>query len=199
MVQGEEMEKKNIFPAAALFLAGFFIGMLIPNLSYRFSWKQQAFSAIYLLNTYGKQNISGTEYLRELLQLRGAFFFLALFCGFTVFGVPVAVMAMLFAGIGIGMVFSMSILQFGLAGGAVAIGLLFPQYVLYLPVWGSVYELVYKESRGIWRNHGIFPGKIKQYLIKSLWCTILFALGILLEWYVNPWILRQILSFLNFF
>lgn len=199
MVKGEKMEKKNIFPATALFLCGFLAGMLIPNMAFRFSWKQQAFSAFYLLSTYGKQNISGTEYLLQLLQLRGTFFCLTLLCGFTVFGVPIAVSAMIFTGAGIGMAFSMSVLQFGLAGGAVAIGLLFPQYLLYLPVWGAVYELVYKESRGIWRNHGIFPGKVKNYLIKSLWCLILYGLGILLEWYVNPWILRQILSFLNFF
>ncbi len=52
-------------------------------------------------------------------------FFLSLICGFTVFGVPMAIMAMFFTGIGLGIVFSMSILQFGLTGGAVAVALFF--------------------------------------------------------------------------
>ena len=90
------------------------------------------------------------------------FFSLSLICGFTVFGVPMAIMAMLFTGIGLGIVFSMSILQFGLTGGAVAVALLFPHYLIYLPLWDSVYQTVYRESMGIWRNHGIFPTESKR-------------------------------------
>ena len=54
MVQGEAMEKllciktKTTFPGMALLLFGFLAGMIIPNLVYRFTWKQQAFSAVYL-------------------------------------------------------------------------------------------------------------------------------------------------------
>jgi hypothetical protein len=44
-----------------LLLAGFLAGMLIPNFIYRFSWKQQAFSAVYLLETYGKTEAGGIE------------------------------------------------------------------------------------------------------------------------------------------
>ena len=115
------------------------------------------------------------------------------------FGVPLAVLSMIFTGLGLGMVFVMSILQFGLAGGAVAAGLLLPQYLIYIPVWMKVYGMVYKESRAIWRNHGIFPGKVSSYFLNSLLWTAIFGLGILLEWYINPWILRQILGFINFF
>ena len=139
MVQGEYMEnllsikKKSFFPGLTLLLAGFLAGMLIPNFIYRFSWKQQAFSAVYLLETYGKTEAGGIDYLLQILWMRGGIFFLSLICGFTVFGVPMAIMAMLFTGIGLGIVFSMSILQFGLTGGAVAVALLFPHYLIYLP------------------------------------------------------------------
>ena len=60
MVQGEAMEKlfciktKNAFPGTALLLFGFLAGMIIPTLASRFTWKQQAFSAVYLLGTYGR-------------------------------------------------------------------------------------------------------------------------------------------------
>lgn len=80
-----------------------------------------------------------------------------------------------------------------------AAGLLLPQYLIYIPVWMKVYGMVYKESRAIWRNHGIFPGKVSSYFLNSLLWTAIFGLGILLEWYINPWILRQILGFINFF
>ena len=115
MVQGEYMETvlstkiKNFFPGLALLMAGFLAGLLIPNFIYCFSWKQQAFSAIYLLTAYGKTGAEGTDYLLKIIWMRGSFFFLSLLCGFTVFGVPIAVGAMLFTGLELGMVFSMSI------------------------------------------------------------------------------------------
>ena len=205
MVQGEAMEKllciktKTTFPGMALLLFGFLAGMIIPNLVYRFTWKQQAFSAVYLLGTYGRTAAYGKEYLYQIIGMRGGMFLLTLLCGFTVFGVTLAVLSMIFTGLGLGMVFVMSILQFGLAGGAVAAGLLLPQYLIYIPVWMKVYGMVYKESRAIWRNHGIFPGKVSSYFLNSLLWTAIFGLGILLEWCINPWILRQILGFINFF
>lgn len=205
MVQGEYMETvlstkiKNSFPGLALLMAGFLAGLLIPNFIYRFSWKQQAFSAIYLLTAYGKTGAEGTDYLLKIIWMRGSFFFLSLLCGFTVFGVPIAVGTMLFTGLELGMVFSMSILQFGLTGGAVAAALLFPQYLIYLPLWNVVYQMIYRESMGIWRNHGIFPKKVSDYLLKVFLYTMLYGVGIFLEWRVNPWILNKILDFSKFF
>ena len=205
MVQGEYMETvlstkiKNSFPGLALLMAGFLAGLLIPNFIYRFSWKQQAFSAIYLLTAYGKTGAEGTDYLLKIIWMRGSFFFLSLLCGFTVFGVPIAVGTMLFTGLELGMVFSMSILQFGLTGGAVAAALLFPQYLIYLPLWNVVYKMIYRESMGIWRNHGIFPRKVSDYLLKVFLYTMLYGVGIFLEWRVNPWILNKILDFSKFF
>ena len=205
MVQGEYMETvlstkiKNFFPGLALLMAGFLAGLLIPNFIYCFSWKQQAFSAIYLLTAYGKTGAEGTDYLLKIIWMRGGFFFLSLLCGFTVFGVPIAVGAMLFTGLELGMVFSMSILQFGLTGGVVAAALLFPQYLIYLPLWNVVYQMIYRESMGIWRNHGIFPRKVSDYFLKVFLYTILYGVGIFLEWRVNPWILNKILDFSKFF
>lgn len=223
MVQGEDMEKtenlehvevlvnagnagkisenrrRGNFPGMLLLLTGFLVGMLIPNLSYRFLWKQQAFSAVYLLSIFGKQAVSTGEYLGQIFQMRSGPIFLILLCGFTVFGVPVAVAAMLLIGIEIGMVFAMSVLEFGLAGGAVALGLLFPQYVLYFPALFGILELVYKESLGIWRNHGVFPRKVRDFLGKAILYTVFYGTGIFLEWYINPWILRQITKLINFF
>ena len=179
------IKKKSFFPGLTLLLAGFLAGMLIPNFIYRFSWKQQAFSAVYLLETYGKTEAGGIDYLLQILWMRGGIFFLSLICGFTVFGVPMAIMAMFFTGIGLGIVFSMSIL--------------FPHYLIYLQLWDSVYQMVYRESMGIWRNHGIFPQKVSAYLLKVLLYTALYGAGILLEWRVNPWILNKILDFSKFF
>lgn len=111
-----------------------------PELYIPFSWKQQAFSAasVPFGNLWENRSRRNRLSFADSLDARWDFF-LSLICGFTVFGVPMAIMAMLFTGIGLGIVFSVSILQFGLTGGAVAVALLFPHYLIYLPLWDSVY------------------------------------------------------------
>lgn len=206
MVQGEKMEKKRIrirrkggLPVLALFLTGFLAGVVLPNLAFKLGWKQQAFASAYLLGTFGKQSVSGMEYLLEILQMRGGYFLLCILCGFTVFGVPLAVLGMLGAGAGIGALLSMSVLQFGLAGGAVGAGLLFPQYLVYIPVLFVVMDMVYQESMGMWRNRGIFPQKISGFALESLLCAAIYFGGMLLECYVNPWVVEKIMDRINFF
>ena len=131
MVQGEYMEnllsikKKSFFPGLTLLLAGFLAGMLIPNFIYRFSWKQQAFSAVYLLETYG-ENRSRRNRLSfaDSLDARWDFFPFSNLWFYCIWS-PYGNYGDAFTGIGLGIVFSMSILQFGLTGGAVAVALLF--------------------------------------------------------------------------
>ena len=94
MVQGEAMEKllciktKTTFPGMALLLFGFLAGMIIPNLVYRFTWKQQAFSAVYLLGTYGRTAAYGKEYLYQIIGMRGGMFLLTLLRIYSVCGAP---------------------------------------------------------------------------------------------------------------
>ena len=192
MVQGEYMEnllsikKKSFFPGLTLLLAGFLAGMLIPNFIYRFSWKQQAFSAVYLLETYGKTEAGGIDYLLQILWMRGGIFFLSLICGFTVFGVPMAIMAMLFTGIGLGIVFSMSILQFGLTGGAVAVALLFPHYLIYL----GMLSYLAAEARKVGED------KNKKRMVAMI-LILTFFVGILSESILSKIFLKNFLQYIG--
>ena len=79
-------------------------------------------------------------------------------CGVTVFGVPLAFLAVILTGLEIGTLLTMSVLQFGIAGGVVGMGLLFPQFVVYLPVLMCLMEMVYKESGSLEKTRG-FSGK----------------------------------------
>ena len=197
-IQLDSMKKKKM-PLLPLFLGGFLVGLLIPNLSYRFLWKQKAFEAVYLLELFGNSSFSGTDYLFQILQMRGSKIALLLLCGFTVFGVPAAVLTGIGVGVLLGVFLAMSVLEFGLAGGAVGIAFLFPQYLIYFPVLFAVLEMVYEESLRMWKNHGIFPAKISGYFGRSLVYLAFYAVGMLLECYVNPWVMEKILGILNFF
>ena len=98
MKQSEIMKKKTRFPALILFLCGFLAGNLIPNILWKIKWQQKTLASIYFLSIFAAGNISDTEYLKELIKIRGSLFILSVLCGFSIFGVPLAVAGMLFLG-----------------------------------------------------------------------------------------------------
>ena len=115
------------------------------------------------------------------------------------FGVPVSILAMLGEGIKTGAVLSMSILQFGFAGGAAGLALLLPHEVIYLTVFFYFMRQVYNLSLNCWKGRGIFPQAISGYCLGFLKWGALYMGGILLEIYVNPWLVEKTVKFLDFF
>lgn len=190
--------KKTAFPAWRLFLAGFLAGVLLPNILQKIEWQQQTISSIYLLSAFAGRDVSGTEYFLEVLRTRGSVFLIIFFCGISVFGVPMAVIWMVVTGIKTGALLTMSILQFGLTGGAVGAGLLFPQYLLYLPVMACFLPAVYRQSAELWKNRGLLPEKLGKYCIAGVLAGGVYMLGILLETYANPWIVEMLTEKLKF-
>lgn len=183
-------KKRSRLAVWRLFLAGFLLGVLIPNILWKIQWQQKAIMSMYLLGTFTNGEISGFDYLLQVLRIRGSCFLLAFFCGLSVFGVPFAVLGILFAGVKIGALLSIAILQFGLFGGVIGIGLLFPQYCVYLPVGAVLFSFVYAQSLEVWKNKGLLSVKVYKYCGRAFLLAIIYMLGILLEVYCNPMIVE---------
>lgn len=177
-----------------LFLAGFLLGVIVPNILWKTKWLQNTSLGIYVLGTLAGSDIHGTEYFLEVLRLRGSYFLLAFFCGISVFGVPFSVLGMVISGMKTGILLSLSILQFGLAGGAVGLGLLFPQYLAYIPAWAYLSALMYGQSMEIWRNRGLFPLKVYRYCIRVFLIGLLYIVGMALEVFLNPWVVENLIK-----
>ncbi len=193
------LNKKGVLPVWILFFSGFLIGVLIPNTIWRLEWHQKTAASIYLLGTFADKSMEGNRYLWHVLRVRGGYFLLTVLCGFSVFGVPLAVLGILFLGLEIGMILTLSILQFGLAGGAVGVCLFLPQYLLYLPAIFFLMSLVYGQSVEIWKNRGIFPQRIRKYMLGVFLTGLAYAGGILLEVYCNPWVTEMLIKGLKIF
>lgn len=187
------------FPGGFLFTVGFLLGTVLPNILWKVQWKQETINAFYLLGAFAGKNVSGREYFFQVLTQRGGWFLICVFCGVTVFGVPVSVLTILGAGIKIGAVLSMSILQFGFAGGAAGLSLLFPHEVVYLIVFFYFMRRVYDLSLNCWKGRGLFPQGISRYCFDFFKCGVLYMGGILLEIYVNPWFVEKTVKILDFF
>lgn len=68
------MKRKNNFPALILFLCGFLAGNLLPNVLWKIKWQQKTMASVYFLSTFTTGQITGTEYLKEILKYRGSLF-----------------------------------------------------------------------------------------------------------------------------
>ena len=187
------------FPSAVLFLLGFLTGMLLPNLLWKMQWRQETLTSFYLLGAFAGKGNTGKEYFTEVFRRRGSFFLLCALCGFSVFGAPLAVISMIGMGVVTGAILTMSILQFGFVGGAAGLSLLFPHYVVYLPVMMYFCRQVFDQSRDIWKNYGIFPQKNFRYILRILLSGSMYMGGVLLEAFVNPAVVERILKMLKFF
>ena len=148
--------KNREFPAYYLFFIGCVIGIVLPNLIYKMQWKQNTASALYLMGIYAEKG--SREYFWKVLRMRGGLFLLVAGSGLTIFGVLVAVGGIILLGIGMGMLMTMSILQFGFHGGLIGAGLMFPQFIIYVPCFFAVGKNVYEYSMRIWKNHSSFSG-----------------------------------------
>ena len=154
IVQGEGMKKRREIykrrklPAGGIFFGGFLVGILLPNILWKMEWRQKTAASLYLIGAFAEKTASGHEYLAEVLKIRGSLYLLAAFCGISVFGVPLAVTGILLTGFQTGILLAMSVLEFGLQGGLIGAGLLFPQYLIYLPCIFYLMNQVYRQSMG---------------------------------------------------
>lgn len=187
------------FQGGFLFLLGFLVGTVLPNLLWKMQWKQETVHVFYLLGAFAGEDVSGKEYFLQVLAQRGGWLFICMLCGFSVFGVPVSVLTMLGEGIKTGAILSMSILQFGFVGGVAGLALLFPHEIVYLIVFFYFMRQVYNLSLNCWKGKGLFPQGISGYCLGFLRWGILYMGGILLEIYVNPWFVKETVKFLDFF
>lgn len=194
-----KIRKKREFPFGILLLGGFLLGSMLPNLLWRAQWRQNTVASLYLLFCFADRSVSGMEYFLEVLRVRGGFALLCVLCGVTVFGVPLAFLAVILTGLEIGTLLTMSVLQFGIAGGVVGMGLLFPQFVVYLPVLMCLMEMVYKESGGVWKNQGLFPEKTAAYFLRCLLLLGVYFVGILLETVLNPFVVENLMEYIKIF
>ena len=203
LIRGEAMNReigvyeRKKYPGQLLFGMGFLIGVILPNFIYRTQWRQSTVSSMYLMGIFSGDN--SAEYFWKVLKMRGGIFLLAACSGVTIFGMPLAIMGMLAGGVLIGMLLTVSVLQFGLNGGLVGAGLLFPQYLMYLPCMFIGLEQIYSCSKRLWKNRSFSAGQITGYLLRMLLCAALWLAGIFLEVYCNPKITEILIKNLKIF
>lgn len=191
--------KKTYFPAVWIYSGSFLLGILIPNIIWKTAWNQKAAASIYLLSIFAGKDLEEQEYFIQVLKMRASIFVLAALCGITVFGVVIAIAGLLGSGLLLGMVLTMSVLEFGIPGCAVGIGLVFPQYIFYIPCMLLLFTEIYRQSLETWKNQGRMAADITGYTGRILLCGLGYSLGILLEIYCNPRVMEFLMKNISIF
>ena len=191
--------KKTYFPAVWIYSGSFLLGILIPNIIWKTAWNQKAAASIYLLSIFAGKDLEDQKYFIQVLKMRASIFILAALCGITVFGVVIAIVGLLGSGLLLGMVLTMSVLEFGIPGCAVGIGLVFPQYIFYIPCMLLLFTEIYRQSLETWKNQGRMSADITGYTGRILLYGLGYSLGILLEIYCNPKVMEFLMKNINIF
>ena len=191
--------KKTYFPAVWIYSGSFLLGILIPNIIWKTAWNQKAAASIYLLSIFAGKDLEDQKYFIQVLKMRASIFILAALCGITVFGVVIAIAGLLGSGLLLGMVITMSVLEFGIPGCAVGIGLVFPQYIFYIPCMLLLFTEIYRQSLETWKNQGRMSADITGYTGRILLCGLGYSLGILLEIYCNPKVMEFLMKNISIF
>ncbi|MGI6071083.1 MAG: stage II sporulation protein M [Blautia sp.] len=196
-------KKRQLPTEGSLFLILFFVGFTAGIVWMNVWWRLQAPSVeaggLYLLSAALNRDFSTREYLFYLIKYRGIWALVLALSGITIFGVPLAVLGTIGAGFVIGGLLTLGLLELGLKGGILALAFLFPQYLIYIPVLLILGRIVYQISLSGWKTMSIPAGLYRRQLVTIIFLTAVYSVGILLENYVNPWIVNILLEKLKIF
>lgn len=190
---------KGILGFAGLFMLGFLIGVLLPNFMWRRNLPQIRSTLLYLLADFHRGSPGETAVLSQVWKTRGAYILLWLLSGFSIFGIPLSLVTIIWMGFFVGAFLTLYILQFGVMGGLLGMASLLPQYGMYVPVSIISASYICSASLYCWKNKWMTKQAMVKYGIFTVVFLFFQGIGMLLESYINPQILQWLLSKWNFF
>lgn len=190
---------KKLRPMVIAFFLGLMTGVLWANYSGSSAAQINGLSQLSLLRKYLEEPASGKEYLWYLLGQRGTAYLLGGLFGISIFGVPMSLLFMGIMGFTIGAVLSAALLEGGIWGFLLGVGLLLPHYLVYVPASLMFFGYSYRMSYGCWKNRRYTKKDYRGYFLALLGAGITVFGGILLECYVNPLLLKVLMDKIKFF
>ena len=182
-----------------LFVAGFVLGVALPNLLWKTELEESGLPGLYLLTRVSQGIPAEPEYFFYILKTRGAVYLLTMLCGLSVFGLPVSVVSCVWMGFLMGAVLTVSLLEFGVRGRFLAVALFLPQYLVYVPVSLALYRRSFQSSLSYWKNQRLSQQDRRGYGIFCAWAAVFLLGGMALESYLNPVLIQVVIKKMQFF
>lgn len=171
-----------------LYFAGMAVGILFANLSAADA--DQVFRLCeYLIREYRRYEVQNDKLFWYCFRERAGMFFFIAVSGLTIFGPLYHGICLIWFGFSFGALVSYATIKFGLKGILLCICGVVPQNLVYIPV---VAAMLYSG----WRigKEELTKKILIIYLLVFLLLFVLLILGIFIESYVNPVLLKKILQ-----
>lgn len=167
--------------AAAFFLPGFFLGVVYVNfLAKKYSASPEIFSEFFLRQFAGTE-IDTEEYLWYLLKIRAVPMLILGGCSLTGIRRFLPGILFLWTGLSAGLLISSAVQSLGIRGSMLcAVGML-PQILFYIPAFLVVLIYCGSQPPAEWNRQ------------KTVFVFFTMCIGVLLELYVNPVLVRMYL------
>lgn len=170
-----------------IIMAGVIIGTLIANIGISNITDKIGVFDYDFKNSFINVELDTHLYWRYILKLRIKEYMLLILILITPIAMQGIYMLMSFAGISIGVIISVSVMNMGVAGMCVYAASALPQYIIYAV---TIYFMV--SSFG---KRYMDLKKMVAVIIISLICLVI---GTLYEAYINPWILKILLKHISY-
>ena len=166
----------------AFFMPGCLIGVLDLNLLAKKYVAEPGIFSEYFLDQFQTVKIVAEEYVWYLLRLRVLPFLVLLALSMTKMRRIGAVLFLVWTGMSAGILISTSVLSMGIRGSFLCIAGILPQFLLYIPAYLVLLWYCWSYPQTQWNRQ------------KTVFVLTALAVGILLEIYVNPVLMRAFLS-----
>lgn len=166
------------------YMAGFVVGVFYANL---IAGKYLAATGIlsdYFLNQYANTEIVVEDYVIYILRVRLFPLAALLILSNTKFRKPAVIATLLWTGFSTGLILVESVIKLGVKGILLCVIGITPQFICYIMAYFVV----------LWH---LYAGQTKKwYMGKAVFVAISMLLGIVLEGYVNPVLLKMFVKVL---
>lgn len=178
-----------------LFMIGFLVGILFTNIFGKAYILGVGLLGEYFLLHFKYTQINYNRLLMYVFQERIQLFLVVCILGITNIGIPVIGAFFVWLGFSSGVLLSVGILKFGLKGIMICLSAVFPQFLIYIPVYLLYSDKLIDQKvsgRSTWKKQ-----KWLQYVLFVVLGILVIAFGAVLETYINPIILKKVLSLVN--
>lgn len=177
-------------------MIGFLVGILFTNIFGKAYILGVGLLGEYFLLHFRYTQINYSRLLSYVFQERIKWFLIVSILGITNIAIPVIGAVFVWLGFSSGVLLSVSILKFGIKGIIICLSAVFPQFLIYIPVYliysDKLLDMKLTNKNTAWRKQ-----RVMQYVLFLLIGVLVMMIGVVLETYVNPIILKQVLQLVN--
>lgn len=195
------LQNKSIWAKAlkGLLLGTFVVGIFIANLMGQESVSNAGILNNYFIEKFQYSQINGENLFFYIIGERMPVMLLLLLLIYSSLGVICGIFMLGWQGFSIGFMLSCGVAKYGIKGMLLVLGGLFPQYLIYFPVYiFYCYFAIFLRRRLYGEGKAISSEQKYVYgvgLLAMLVLLLIYITGIFLESYINPIILKNILKF----